>query len=383
MSERRGHRALWGRGWQTAAGTVGGVRRRVGGSGRHPLGPLAPANKVRTRDATQIGIETHNDFGKYHVASGLLLHHRIGNGRRRAIPHAEPSDFINGGAIGDELLVGTIHQRGGITTGTRLIGLIRQETVGGVLVSIGRIVERTLDAGKTLPRVERKARVSEGARHRRRLMIDIGKGRRGRDIEMTKALSAAVIIDQLEAEHSLLHRSCVVMHLDAVDFLQITDPPRRHLRETLGANIVRRNATLGLKRLDEPTLARDHGLRKVRPDQIGNVIHLGRLFAPAGGRELDRLSAGPDLPRRYAGRHGRPTRIRETTALALPAQNNRGGARVGIAADISRRADRRGSLMRRNAGANVAGKTMGPRAQGGGTGHGLVKIDLSHNLAST
>ena len=39
--------------------------------------------------------------------------------------------------------------------------------------------------------------------------------------------------------------------------------------------------------------------------------------------------------------------------------------------------------MRRNAGANVAGKTMGPRAQGGGTGDGLVRIDLSHNLAST
>ena len=85
------------------------------------------------------------------------------------------------------------------------------------------------------------------------------------------------------------------MHLDAVDFLQITDPPRRHLRETLGANILRRNATPGLKRLHEPTLARHHGLRKVRPDQNGNVVHLGRLFAPAGGRELDRLRrrAGP------------------------------------------------------------------------------------------
>ena len=81
------------------------------------------------------------------------------------------------------------------------------------------------------------------------------------------------------------------MHLDAVDFLQITDPPRRHLRETLSGNILRRNATPDLKRLHEPTLAKHHGLRKVRPDQIGNVINLGRLFAPAGGRELDRLGA--------------------------------------------------------------------------------------------
>ena len=61
LSERRGQRALRSRGWHTAAGTLVGVGRRVGGSGRHPLGPLAPANKVRTRDATQIGIETHND----------------------------------------------------------------------------------------------------------------------------------------------------------------------------------------------------------------------------------------------------------------------------------------------------------------------------------
>ena len=267
---------------------------------------LAPTDGVRARNATQIGIETHNHFGNYHEVSGLLLHHGIGNGRRRAIPHAEPSDFINGGAIGDELLLRTIGRRAGSPTRTRLIGLIRQETLRGVLVRLGRIVERTLDAGKTLPRVERKARVSEGARHRRRLMIDIGKGRRGRDIEMTRALSAVVIIDQLEAEHGLLHRSCVVMHLDAVDFLQITDPPRRHLRETLGANIVRRNATLGLKRLDELTLARHHGLRKVRPDQIGNVIHLGRLFAPAGGRELDRRErrAGPAPALR---RQARPT----------------------------------------------------------------------------
>ena len=99
------------------------------------------------RDATQIGIEIHNDFGNYHKVSGPLLLSGIGNGRRRAIPHAEPSDFINGRAIGDELHFGTIDQRGGIATGTRLIGLIREETLRGVLVSLGRIDETTLDAG--------------------------------------------------------------------------------------------------------------------------------------------------------------------------------------------------------------------------------------------
>ena len=105
------------------------------------------------------------------------------------------------------------------------------------------------------------------------------------------------------------------MHLDAVEFLQITDPPRRHLRETLGGNILRRNATPGLKRLHEPTLARHHGLRKVRPDQIGNVIHLEPLAKLPGDwgwaqssallvntialdRRLDILSGEPAARRR-------------------------------------------------------------------------------------
>ena len=36
--------------------------------------------------------------------------------------------------------------------------------------------------------------------------------------------------------------------------------------------------------------------------------------------------------------------------------------------------------MRRNAGTTIAGKAMGPRAQGGGTRLGLVEVDRSHNL---
>ena len=195
---------------------------------------------------------------------------------------------------------------------------------------------------------------------------------------MTRPRSAVVIKDQLEGEHGLLQTRYVVMDLDAFDFLQIMDPPRRHRRETLGGNILRRSTPVGLKRAHKGTLARHHGLRKVRADQIGNVIDLDRRFAPARGRELDRLGARPDLPRRDAPGQRRPTRILETTALALLAQNNGGGARVAVAGHVSRRTDGRGTLMGRNAAANVAGKPMGPGAQRGGTG--LLKVDLSHDL---
>ena len=94
-----------------------------------------PPNGVRLNEATQIGIEIHNDFGNHQEVSGPLLHCGIGNGRSGAIPQADPSDFINGGTIGDELLFGTIHQRSRSPTGTRLIRLIRQETLRGVPLS--------------------------------------------------------------------------------------------------------------------------------------------------------------------------------------------------------------------------------------------------------